>query len=416
LSFIDWLRSKLPNTRPVSAAPTINGTAPLYSVFGQSVFASDVVQAAIDCVAKEISKLDPRHIITLAGQSDPKAPATKTIQRVLDCPNDYMTTADFLSKVIWLLYLNWNAFVIPVWGERGKENEALLGLYPVSPSAVDIGPDPTGRLFITIRFASGYQVTLPYEDVIHLRLRYSENDFFGGNAFGLPDNKALLETLELNKKLLTGIARAMNAAGTVNGIVQYNTILDKGSIAESIKDINERLAKSEDGILPLDLKASYTAIKRDINYVDPDTVRFIDEKILRFIGVSLPILSGDYTPAQFEAFYSKTLEPRIISLTQAFTKALFTPRQRGFGNGIIFYPSAMVFMTTTEKLEFVRLAGDVGGLYVNEIRTIFGLAPLPELEGVRKVSLNYIDADLATSYQLGLIEPAEDPTTEPNTD
>ena len=59
----------------------------------------------------------------------------------------------------------------------------------------------------------------------------------------------------------------------------------------------------------MDIKGEYVPIKRDIKLVDDDTLKFIDSKILRQFGVSLPILTGDYTKDQYEAFYQKTLEP-----------------------------------------------------------------------------------------------------------
>ncbi len=57
-------------------------------------------------------------------------------------------------------------------------------------------------------------------------------------------------------------------------------------------------------------------------------------------------------------------------------------------------------MSTDQTLEMVRLLGDSGALYENEKRVAFGLRPLPELEGKRKQSLNYIDVEFAQHYQL----------------
>ena len=42
-----------------------------------------------------------------------------------------------------------------------------------------------------------------------------------------------------------------------------------------------------------------------------------------------------------------------------------------------------------------------GAIFENEKRTIFGLKPLPELVGVRRMSLNYVDVEIANEYQLG---------------
>ena len=60
-------------------------------------------------------------------------------------------------------------------------------------------------------------------------------------------------------------------------------------------------------------------------------------------------------------------------------------------------------MTTTQKLELVNLLAPTGSIYENEKRTMFGLMPLPELEGKRYMSLNWVDADLAADYQLGKV-------------
>ena len=49
----------------------------------------------------------------------------------------------------------------------------------------------------------------------------------------------------------------------------------------------------------------------------------------------------------------------------------------------------------------VRLLGDSGTLYENEKRVAFGLRPLPELEGKRMQSLNYVDVADAKAYQTG---------------
>ena len=130
-------------------------------------------------------------------------------------------------------------------------------------------------------------------------------------------------------------------------------------------------------------------------------MKFIDEKILRNWGVPLPILTGDYTKAQYEAFYQKTLEPLIISISQAFTKKLFTDREKSFGNKIKLYPKDLIFMTVEQTLEMVNMLSNTGSIYENEKRVAFGLRPLPELEGKRYMSLNWVDVDIANQYQVG---------------
>ena len=92
----------------------------------------------------------------------------------------------------------------------------------------------------------------------------------------------------------------------------------------------------------------------------------------------------------------------IIAISQAFTKKLFTDREKSYGNQIKLYPKDLVFMTVDQTIEMVTLLANTGAMYENEKRVAFGLRPLPELEGKRYTSLNWIDANNAAAYQVGL--------------
>jgi len=382
----------------------LNGYAPIFSQFGTNIYASDVVQQAVKCIVDEIKKLNPTHVRFIG--SDPKPVKDSTIQSVLNDPNPLMTTSEFLEKTAWLLLLNYNAFIVPVyrtWTDEktGESRRYYEALYPILPTTVDFIQDVSGRLFVKFWFASGESTTLPYDDVIHIKYNYSINDYMGGNQFGQPDHAALIKTLDLNNQLLQGIAKAMKASYAVNGIVKYNTLIDDGKTEKALKELERKLLNSESGFLPLDLKSEFTPIEHRSELVDGDTLKFIDDKILRNWGVPIDILRGDYSKETYEAFYQKTLEPIIKSFSQAFTKKLFTSREKAFGNKIEFYPKELIFMTVSQTLEMINILSPTGALFENEKRVALGLQPLPELDGVRLSSLNWIDANKAAQYQIG---------------
>ena len=399
-----WLKEKLFKRKPKNSAyaDILNGYTPIYSQFGQNIYASDVVQQAINCIVSELKKLTPQHVRTVDGDVQP---IKSNIQSVLNAPNEVMTTSEFIEKIIWNLYLNYNSFIIPVYNswtdENGVEQRYYTALYPIAPTQVDFLQDKTDTLYVKFTFANSYETTLKYSDVIHIRHHFSVNEFMGGNEQGQPDNDALLKTLDLNYKLLKNLSKAMSSSCAVNGVVKFKSMIDGGKTEKALAELEEKLRNSESGFLPLDISADFTPIERNIQFVDAETLAFIDGKILRHFGVPLAILTGDYTKAQYEAFYQKTLEPIIIALSQAFTKSLFTQRERSFNNAIKFYPKELIFMSTDQTLEMVRLLGDSGTLYENEKRVAFGLRPLPELVGKRMQSLNYVDVDIAKDYQTG---------------
>ena len=386
-------------------APTFDGFMPIYTQFGTNIYASDVVQQALKCIVDEMKKLNPTHVRYTGN--DP-VPVKSTVQDVLDSPNQLMTTSEFLEKTVWLLLLNYNAFIIPTYytwidDKTGAERRYYDSLYPINPTQVDFIEDASGRLFVTFWFWNGYQTTIPYDDVIHIKYNYSINQYMGGNEFGQPDHQALLNTLELNNDLLQGVAKAMKASYAINGIVKYNTLLDDGKTETALKELENKLRNSESGFLPLDLKAEFTPLEHKTALVDENTLKFIDSKILRNWGVPLSILTGDYTKEQYEAFYQKTLEPLIVAISQAITKKLFTRRERAFGNKVELYPKDLIFMTISQTLEMINILSPTGGLFENEKRTALGLRPLPELEGKRYMSLNWIDANNADQYQVGKV-------------
>ena len=222
----------------------------------------------------------------------------------------------------------------------------------------------------------------------------------GGNKSGNPDLDTLIQTVELNHNLLQGVSAAVKSSFAVNAVVKYNTILDGEKMEANLKALQDQLNNNESGFMGMDLKGEFIPIKKDIQLVDDKTLAFIDSKILRHFGVSLPILTGDYSKEQYEAFYQKTLEPLVKKISQAFTKTIFTEKELGFGNKIVFQTNDLIFMSTDQKLELFRLLGDAGGFYLNEMRTAFGMVPLAELVGVRMQSLNYVNVEYAKEYQL----------------
>lgn len=285
------------------------------------------MQQALKCIVDEITKLTPRHTKSGYGIG---AALSSDIQAILDFPNEIMTQSDFIEKFMYSLLLNYNSFIVPIYytweNSQGVKKRVYTGLYPVQPTQVDFIEDANNTIFIKMRFANNYETTLLYSDVIHIRYKYSVNEYMGGNQQGQPDHQALLKTLELNHNLLEGVSQAMKSSFAINGVVKYNTVMDQGKTENALKELESKLKKSESGFLPLDLKSEFTPIKKELKMVDGETLKFIDEKILRNFGIPVNILTGNFTKEKHEAFYEKTIKPIVIKMSQAFTKDLFTRR------------------------------------------------------------------------------------------
>jgi phage portal protein BeeE len=319
-------------------------------------------------------------------------------------PNPFMTTHDFLEKIIWVLFENYNAFIYPVYDittdNRGYRHRNYTAFYPLNPTLAEFLQDDFGTLYVRFSFRSGYRSpAIPYSDIIHLRKKFSNNDIMGGGMNGQPDNAALLKTLAIDNSILEGVAKAIPTSLSVRGIVNLASKMNIELQKQEIQDFEQKVADSKDGILPLDVGTTFTPINMGQVSIDKGTLDFIENKILRWFGVSLPILSGDYTDNQKQAFYDKTIEGIVVGMTQAFTSTIFTPTEMSYGNELVFYYANLEMMSVESKKNIAEILGNRGAVTDNFLLQLFGLEPY-DGGNVRKMSLNYIDSQYATDYQL----------------
>jgi HK97 family phage portal protein len=383
-------------------AQMLSGNTPIFSQYGNNIYSYDIVNECVDCIASELSKLQPRHIRRDPATGKLLKPATDTINRLLKKPNKLMNIKDFIEKIIWTLYLNSNAFIYPsydiVTDARGLKNRAYTGFWPLNPIQVDFLEDVTGELFIKLTFGNGKNTTLPYADIIHLRKKYSINDILGGSISGNVDNTALLSTLRINDAILTGTAASIAISQGIKGILKVNTVLDSDKREAERKSFMDAIAKG-DGIVPMDFKGDFVPVTIDAKTIDAETLKFVENKILRWFGVSIPVLDGVYTDAEYSAFYNKTLELAVTALNQGFTMTLFSPTELSHGNEIVFYQNALELTDIKNKLAIMDTLGNRGAFSNNEARQLFGLPPIDGGDEYY-TSLNFINVAIADQYQL----------------
>ena len=400
----DFFAGLLGLRRELQIARFLDGYSPIFSQFGTNIYASDLVQMAVDCIASEISKLQPKHIRVDGGNGQQSIPKTGLNRLFRFGPNPLMTTRDFLEKVVWLLFSNFNCFIYPTYnlvGPPGMQTREYTALYPLNPMQVTFLQDAAGVLFVKMEFSGGEPFTAPYADLIHLRKRFSVNNIMGGGLNGQPDNAPLLKVLSVNDTVLQGLEKAVKTSLTLRGILKIKTLLDDDKQQAERVRFEAAIASGSTGILPMDLSGDYIDLKPDPKVIDEATMAFIQNRILNWYGVPLKILSGSFDDAEYQAFYEKTLEPLLVSLSQAFTRALFTPAELAHGNEIVFYHRDMMYLSTASKLKLLEVAGAQGLLTDDQKLRILGYPPLPDGSGARRtISLNYVSTDIADEYQM----------------
>lgn len=400
MSILDRFRSK--QQKKYHYINMMNGSTPIFSQFGNDIYASDIVQGCIRCIATAIGKCSPRHIKT--DEQGMQKTVKGSINRLLHFqPNPFMTTTDFLEKIVYLREMHKNAFIYTTFKEipikEGYVKREYTGFYPLQPIQTTFLENEKGTLFIEFLFANGESYIFPYKDIIHWRKDFGANEFMGGDSTGSAANNAILKLLKTDHTVIESMDNAIRSTTGVRGIVKMVGLFDEEKQKQQRIAFEQKLNAGQSGFLTMDAKSDFIPIQLNPKVLDKDTMEFVEQRILNQYGISMAIYNGDFTEEQYQAFYEKTLENMIISLGRCFSATLFTENELEFGNEIIFYNQGLVYTSMANKIAAVDILSSRGTFTDNQILSVFGYPPF-EGGNKRKQSLNYINAELADSYQM----------------
>lgn len=397
MSIFDIFKSKKP-TVANNSFNLFSSNLTFTGVTATRIEDSDIAEICIDRIATHISKLRPKHIKNAPGG------AVEVLNdeinfRLTHYPNEMMTTAEFIYKVISLLLLNNNAFIYLTYDQKGK----ISGLYPLNPLKVEIKQDLNNSLFLEMDFGEGENYTLPYETMIHLKRLYKKHEIFGGDG-AVSNHKQLLKNIQTNESLITGLENAIKSSFQIKGLLKMNAMLSekdkqrqKELFDEGLKNSSSRNGSS---IVPIDLKSDYIPLSTDPKLIDKDTLNFVQNKILNYFGVSEGILNSTYDENEYNAFYENTLEPLTIFLSNAFSKALLNRAELQEGEQIMFYGERLNYASWASKITAIEKLMGLGIFSINESRGVLGYPPIED--GNKRIqSLNFVNAKLADEYQIG---------------
>ena len=369
----------------------INEPVSGFSMYGGDAYSNDIFREAVDAIARNAGKLKGSHVVTYAGERHETTDGR--LNRLLQTrPNRYMSSYDFLYKLTTRLFLYNNAFAYIDRDERGN----VRALYPITATHVDILSDATGSLFCGFMLRDGREVTLPYDDIVHLRRFFNESEILG------EDNTAIASGIELAQTQNDGITSAIRAGASIRGILSFTQIMSPTKLKEEkdafVKDYLE--LGNEGGVIATDQKMSYTPIDHKPVLLDADQAKEIKTKIYNYLGLTESIVNSSYTEDEYAAFYESTLEPIAIALSQEFTAKVFNDREQAFGNSIVFESGRLQFTSNKTKVSLIAQLAPYGLLTINQALEILNLPSVADGDK-RLQALNMIDQSIATEYQLG---------------
>ena len=369
----------------------LSGWNTQFSTLPEGTYNSKVARQAIDRIATHCAKLVPKHIqntITNNIKGD--------INFLLsNQPNPLMNTFDFIYRIISLLYTDCNAFIFIARDNTGF----ITGFYPVLATTYELLQAADGTMYLQFDFVNGQTYTIPYLELIHLRLFYNRNDVFGMS------NKVLQTDLDTAHTSSEGIKKAIETTSNLKGILQYeNSMLKEKDLKENKENFVKDFLNmdNEGGIAALDAKAKFQEVNLEPITLDNEQLKQVNYNIFDYFGVSEKIINNSFTEEEWNAFYEGVVEPRAIQMGQAFTNKIFKRKSIKEGHQIIFTANRLQYASLKTKTDLLKVVAPWAMLKVDEGREILDLPPIGGEEGNRILqSLNNIDSTIANQYQIG---------------
>lgn len=336
------------------------------------LYQSDIVRACMKPKTKAIGKAVAKHIRkTLEdGKTKTEINPSVNIRFMLEEPNNLMTGQMLQEKVANQLQLNGNAFILILRDTNGIP----VGLFPIPCTTVESKYDESQRLYLKFTYQNGKYSEFYYEDIIHIRDDYFFNDIFGDN----PQN-TLASVMNTVITIDQSIVNAIKNSSVIKWLLKYTSSMrDEDLKVKAEEFANNYLniaSNSAVGVAAVDAKAEAVQIDPKDFVPNAEQTDRQTKRIYAFFNTNEKIVMSSYTEDEWISYYESAVEPVLSQMSGEYTRKIFSRRERGCGNQIIFEASSLTFASMNTKLQLIQ-AVDRGVITINEMREYLGRAPV----------------------------------------
>lgn len=371
MGLLDRLRAAM-GQRSISTVQLMQETGTRYMAWHGGLYDADVVRACIRPKAKAVGKLVAKHIretVDAEGNRSIAVNPAPGIRRLLEEPNPYMTGQVMQEKLATQLCLNNNAFALIVRDDMGLPT----AIYPILPQTAEALYSADGTLVLRMQLPNSKIFNFAYSDIIHLRQDYNEDDIFG-----TPIGGVLAPLLDVVTTTDQGIVSAIKNSSVVRWLLKFTNPLRPETLKEQAKSFadNYLATASGTGVAAVDSKADAQQIDPKDYVPNAAQMDRTTQRIYALFNTNAHIVDSSRSEDEWNAYFDAEIEPVLRQLSGEYTRKLFSLRERGFGNRIVFEASSWDGASLGTKLDLMQMV-DRGALTPNEWRLAFNLAPVP---------------------------------------
>lgn len=308
----------------------------------------------------------------------------------LYCPNEFQTSSDFISQIVWNLLKTGTATIYPNFEEykiNGISRRKYKSFFVVNANSYSIVDNKIQfRLY-------DKNINADFSDLAFVRWRRNTDN----SVFTNLDNSEIRSSASILQNVLKSIPEALKK---INGVFNVQGVAGADSMKKAMEEIESHIATSEHGLIFTDLTANFQPTPQNSGIIDELSLQFMRSVISEKYGISKAIISGDYTTEQYNAFFCSCVSPIIKQIEESLSYCLFTKRELEVGHQIKMYDNGLQKLSSSQKIEMAKLSTQAPLLSINNILDMFGLDPI-EHGNQYFQDLNHINSENAPFYQIG---------------
>ena len=354
----------------------LTGYSAVFTSFNGGLYEMGLTRSCIDKIATQCSKLQP----IINGNKN-----YNSINMLLqNKPNRLMTTQQFLYRLVTILLVENNAYIIPIF--ENSISMKIVGFYPArSAGSKIVKYDGVDYL---IYMVDDKQYAIEYDLAGVLRRHYYKKEYLGET------NSAIHSTMDLINTQEQGIKEGIKSGAMIRFLARLGVVQNPEKIAEEQNRLkNEQLSmENNGGILIFDSKYSdVQKVDSKPFIIDKDNMDLIKNNVFDYFHMSEAILQNTASEDNWNLFYEDVIEPIAIQISQVLTNMIIKSADISKGLNVVLESTKLQFISNATKLNVSQQLFDRGILSTNQVMDIWNLPHVPEEEDKRYIRKEYTE-------------------------
>ena len=356
----------------------LSGYSTVFSTFNGGLYEMGLTRSCIDKIATQCSKLHP----VINGNKN-----YKSINVILqNKPNRLMTSQQFLYRLVSILLVENNAYIIPIF--ENSMSMKIIGFYPARAVGSKI-IKYQGKEYLLYKI-NNQEYAIEYELAGVLRRYYYKKEYLGET------NEALHSTMDLINTQEQGIKAGIKSGAMIRFLARLSVIQNPDAIKSEQKRLKEEQLSVENngGILLFDNK--YSDIQKVDSkpfIVDKDQMDLIKQNVFDYFHMSEEILQNKASEDQWNLFYEDVIEPIALQISEVLTNMIVKEADIVKGLNVVLESTKLQFISNNTKLNVSQQLFDRGILSTNQVMDIWNLPHVPDDEDKRYIRKEYTEVN-----------------------